>query len=67
MSRYVELTDEEFDLVCMAVDTAVSTLAEADSEHDEDQMIDNKYYLLYKDLQKIFPEPGPYELNEDVG
>jgi hypothetical protein len=62
----IELTEEEFELICMAVDNAAHTLGEASTQEDEeDAMIDNKYYLLYIELQKKFPAPGPFRLRNE--
>lgn len=69
MSHTVELTDEEYDLVCMGISIVCDDLQEDDptlDENDEEALfIRNKYYLKFKDLQeKYFPEPR-YSFGKD--
>ena len=56
---YIEVTDEEFFLLRVAVDAAKDKFKEYanNAGHEEDEDIDNQYYLKYLDLQKKFPSP----------
>jgi hypothetical protein len=55
----VELSDEEFELVCISIDSSIDLFRNAsdNAPNEEDARVDNEYYLKYRDFQKKFPEP----------
>jgi len=59
------LTEEEFDLICDAIEAMVFEFGSNVPEDDSEAMFANEQYLKYVELQKKFP-PILYTINPNL-